>query len=79
MLAPIAFALMGSIHAASAAQLGISPRDDVPSEGYYNPNDNGGAMLTVRASPTRSVDHWLTYPNSKSTGRTPKAWGSRST
>ncbi|KAI5828603.1 hypothetical protein K523DRAFT_244114 [Schizophyllum commune Tattone D] len=37
---------MGSIHAASAAQPGLSRRDDVPSEGYYNPKDNGGAMLT---------------------------------
>ena len=79
MLAPIAFALMGSIHAASAAQSGLSRRDDVPSEGYYNPQDNGGAMLTVCDHTTRSIDHLLTYTLSKSMGHTPKAWGSRST
>ena len=79
MFAPIAFALMGSIHAASAAQPGLSRRDDVPSEGYYNPKDNGGAMLTVRSYSTRLINRQLTYTLSKSTGHTLKVWGSRST
>ena len=79
MLAPIAFVLMGSVHAASAAQPGLSRRDDVPSEGYYNPKDNGGAMLTVRGYSTRSMEHELTDTFSKSTGHILKAWGSRST
>ncbi|KAL1747126.1 hypothetical protein HDZ31DRAFT_80707 [Schizophyllum fasciatum] len=46
MIAPIAVALLGSLSTASASLIDLNRRADVPSEGYYNPKDNGGALLT---------------------------------